>query len=60
MGRNTERKSDFQSMSRKGNCLDNLPMDNFFSLLKQEMYHRETLCSFEELKSKIERHIDKL
>ncbi|WP_197046685.1 IS3 family transposase [Oceanobacillus salinisoli] len=35
-------------------------MDNFFSLLKQEMYHRETLCSFEELKSKIERHIDKL
>ncbi|MBL5812690.1 IS3 family transposase, partial [Bacillus sporothermodurans] len=45
----------FQSMSRKGNCLDNSPMENFFGLLKQEMYHGEALCSFEELKSKIER-----
>jgi putative transposase len=24
----------FQSMSRKGNCLDNSPMANFFGLLK--------------------------
>ncbi|MBC1321315.1 transposase family protein, partial [Listeria welshimeri] len=24
----------FQSMSRKGNCLDNSPMENFFGLLK--------------------------
>ncbi|MBL5766790.1 IS3 family transposase, partial [Bacillus sporothermodurans] len=48
----------FQSMSRKGNCLDNSPMENFFGLLKQEMYHGEALCSFEELKSKIERYID--
>ncbi|WP_312025700.1 IS3 family transposase, partial [Listeria seeligeri] len=28
----------FQSMSRKGNCFDNSPMENFFGLLKQEMY----------------------
>ncbi len=27
----------FQSMSRKGNCLDNLVMENFFGILKQEM-----------------------
>lgn len=47
----------FQSMSRKGNCLDNSPMENFFGLLKQEMYHGEALCSFEELKSRIEEHI---
>lgn len=44
-------------MSRKGNCLDNSPMENFFGLLKQEMDHGEALCSFEELKNKIERYI---
>ena len=47
----------FQSMSRKGNCIDNSPMENFFGLLKQEMYHGEALRSYEELKSKIEEHI---
>lgn len=29
----------FQSMSRKGTCLDNSPMENFFSILKQEVYY---------------------
>lgn len=48
----------FQSMSRKGNCLDNSPMENFFGLMKQEMYYGEALCSFEELKRKIEEYID--
>lgn len=28
----------FQSMSRKGNCHDNSVMDNFFGLLKQEIW----------------------
>ena len=42
----------FQSMSRKGNCLDNSVMENFFGLLKQEIYY-----SYEELKSEIERFI---
>ncbi len=27
------------SMSRKGNCLDNAPMESFFSSLKTEMFH---------------------
>ena len=40
-------------MSRKGNCLDNSPMENFFGLLKQEMYYGEALCSFEELKREL-------
>lgn len=40
----------FQSMSRKGNCLDNSPMENFFGILKQEMYYGKTYSSFEELK----------
>ncbi len=48
----------FQSMSRKGNCIDNSPMENFFGLLKQEMYHGEELCSFEELNKKIEDYIN--
>jgi putative transposase len=28
-----------QSMSRKGNCLDNAVAENFFGILKSEMYH---------------------
>lgn len=47
----------FQSMSRKGNCLDNSPMENFFSLLKQEIFHGETYRSFDELKTAIDRYI---
>ncbi|MFD2195324.1 IS3 family transposase, partial [Oceanobacillus bengalensis] len=47
----------FQSMSRKGNCIDNSPVESFFGILKQEMYHGESLCTYEELKSKIEDYI---
>src|SRR5699024_12580873 len=39
----------FQSMYRRGNCLDNSPIENFFGLMKQEMYYVETYRSFEEL-----------
>ena len=47
----------FQSMSRKGNCFDNSPMENFFGILKQEMYYGKTYCSFEELERAIENYI---
>lgn len=47
-----------QSMSRKGNCLDNSPMENFFSLLKQEMFYGEKFESLEHLKIEIEKYID--
>ena len=47
----------YQSMSRKGNCFDNSPMENFFGILKQEMYYGETYCSFEELKMAIDKYI---
>lgn len=47
----------FQSMSRKGNCLDNSPMENFFGLLKQEMYYGEPNRTYEELKRDIESYI---
>ena len=46
-----------QSMSRKGNCLDNSVMENFFGLLKQEIYHGTVYYSYEELKTEIEKYI---
>ena len=36
----------FQSMSLKGNCYDNSVMENFFGILKQEMYLVEYLLQF--------------
>ncbi|MGP4042645.1 IS3 family transposase [Gracilibacillus sp. D59] len=47
----------FQSMSRKANCADNASMENFFGILKQEMYYGEKIVSYEELKRKIEEYI---
>lgn len=47
----------FQSMSRKGNCLDNSVMENFFGILKQEMYYGKNYYSYEELKGEIEKYI---
>ncbi len=47
----------FQSMSRKANCADNALMENFFGILKQEMYYGEKLVDYEELKSRIEEYI---
>ena len=47
-----------QSMSRKGNCLDNSPIENFFGILKQEMYYGEKLLSYEELKDEVIKYIE--
>ena len=47
----------FQSMSRKGNCYDNSPMENFFGIMKQEMYYGQIYNSFSELKDAIDRYI---
>lgn len=47
----------FQSMSCNGNCNDNSVMDNFFGLLKQEIYYGVIYYSYDELKSEIERCI---
>ncbi|WP_151409469.1 IS3 family transposase [Anaerococcus sp. Marseille-P9784] len=46
-----------QSMSRKGNCLDNSPMENFFGLLKQEMYYGVEFKNYEQLRKEIESYI---
>lgn len=47
----------FQSMSRKGNCYDNAVMENFFGIMKQEIYHGRTFNSFEELETAITEYI---
>ncbi len=47
-----------QSMSRKGNCLDNSIMENFFGLLKSEMFYGETFASIEEFIKELEDYID--
>lgn len=47
----------FQSMSRKGNCYDNSPMENFFGIMKQEMYHGQVYNSYDELKEAIDKYI---
>ena len=36
-----------QSMSRKGNCLDNAVMENFFGILKTEFFHQKKFESAE-------------
>ncbi|KAB1437819.1 IS3 family transposase [Candidatus Galacturonibacter soehngenii] len=47
----------FQSMSRKGNCHDNSVMENFFGIMKQEMYYGEVYYSYEQLKDTIDKYI---
>ncbi|WP_141717173.1 IS3 family transposase [Burkholderia cenocepacia] len=46
-----------QSMSRKGNCLDNAAMESFFGTLKSEFYYLEKFRSVEELKTGIDSYI---
>jgi len=53
-----KRHKIFQSMSRKGNCIDNSPMENFFGILKQEMYYGEERGTYTALKKRIEDYID--
>ena len=48
-----------QSMSRKGNCLDNSKTENLFSKMKKEMFygHEKEFHSYEELKEAIDKYI---
>ena len=46
-----------QSMSRKGNCLDNAAMESFFAVLKTEFFHLQKFTSIEELKAGLKRYI---
>jgi len=46
-----------QSMSRKGNCLDNAAMESFFGTLKSEYFYLNKLSSYEELKTGLKEYI---
>ena len=48
-----------QSFSRKGNCMDNSLMENFFGIMKNEMFYGEesTFKSLDELKAAMKEYI---
>ena len=52
-------KGIIQSMSRRGNCLDNSLMENFFGKMKNEMFYgyEYTFQTLEELKKAMEEYI---
>ena len=46
-----------QSMSRKGNCLDNAMMENFFGLMKNELLYVNRFESVEEFERELKKYI---
>ena len=57
--RSLKEKGIIQSMSRKGNCLDNSVMENFFGKMKNELFygHEYEFESLEQLKKAMEEYI---
>jgi transposase InsO family protein len=53
-----EAKGIRQSMSRKGNCLDNAVMENFFGLLKSELLYLQDFDSLEHFKAELIDYLD--
>lgn len=47
-----------QSMSRKGNCLDNAVIENFFGLLKTELFYLQEFQSMEHFKQELIEYLD--
>ncbi len=47
-----------QSMSRKGNCLDNAVMENFFGLLKSELLYLQKFESVDHFRKELEEYIN--
>lgn len=50
-------KGIVQSMSRKGNCLDNAIMENFFGLLKSELLYLREFKDINEFREELEKYI---
>jgi len=50
-------KGIIQSMSRKGNCLDNAIIENFFGILKSELFYLKKYKSIDQLKKEINEYI---
>ncbi len=53
-----EKKGIQQSMSRKGNCLDNAVMENFFGLLKSELLYLQDFDSIDHFKAELIDYLD--
>lgn len=51
-------KGIWQSMSRKGNCLDNAVIENFFGLLKSELLYLQKFQSMEHFKQELIDYLD--
>lgn len=47
-----------QSMSRKGNCLDNAVIENFFGLLKSELLYLQDFQSMEHFMQELFAYLD--
>lgn len=52
-----QQKGMVQSMSRKGNCLDNAAMESFFAVLKSEFFYLNKFRSIAELKNGLKKYI---
>ena len=50
-------KGIIQSMSRKGNCLDNAVIENFFGLLKSELFYLKKLQYVEDFIKELKSYI---
>ncbi len=46
------------SMSRKGNCYDNAPMESFWGSLKNELVHHQRYATRDEAKASIQEYIE--
>lgn len=53
-----KKKGVCQSMSRKGNCLDNAVIENFFGLLKSELLYLQEFQSMEHFKQELIEYLD--
>lgn len=51
-------KGIWQSMSRKGNCLDNAVIENFFGLLKSELLYLQKFQSMDHFKAELIDYLD--
>lgn len=53
-----KKKGIRQSMSRKGNCLDNAIIENFFGIIKSELFYLNKYTAIHELKQDIKQYIE--
>lgn len=55
--RHLEARSVTQSMSRRGNCLDNAAMESFFGTLKSEFFHLSNFTSLDQLRAGLDEYV---